>query len=316
MRVSDADMSKAKSLFLKFSDEEALETNDYGQILLRRIGNAARVYILGVFASEEPNFMFSYNITSLTDSMKKKLNRERLNVGRATYADRIKAILKNAKSKTVEALLIEQVEKRATGEQSDEMSWIEISQMALNLMHQQRRVAYFTEDELQSRPNILDSVKSDGYHVVVITDQQKTKLETQVQTGGPQVRTLETYVQEFNSSFNYNFVEINKLSQQERQIYDFTPKILALVGLTVSRVPEIRLSETMRITTDDTQGVWDSSIPAIVIKRSKLSTLAGYAATLLHEVGHATTGAVDATREFESVLTDYLGKTSLAAIKS
>lgn len=315
MRVSDADMAKAKSLFLKFSGEEAMETNDYGQIL-RRKGNAARVYILGVFASEEPNFLFSYNITSLTDSMKKKLNRERLNVGRVTYADRIKTILKNAKSKTVEALLIDQVEKRATGEQADEMAWIEISQMALNLMHQQHRVAYFTEQELQSRPNILDSAKSDGYHVIVITDQQKAKLETQVLTGGPQVRTVETYVQEFNSSFEYSFVEINRLSQEERQIYNFTPKILALIGLTVSRVPEIRISETMRITTDETQGVWDSSIPAIVVKRSKLSTLAGYAATLLHEVGHATTGAVDATREFESVLTGYLGKTSMAAIKS
>ncbi|HEX5397517.1 MAG TPA: ATP-binding protein [Verrucomicrobiae bacterium] len=315
MRVSDADMAKAKSLFLKFSEEETLETTDYGQIL-RRNGNAARVYILGVFASEEPNFLFSYNITSLTDAMKKKLNRERLNVGRTTYADRIKAILKSAKGKTVEALLVQQVERRATGEQSDEMAWIEISQMALNLMHQQRRVAYFTEQELQSRPNILDSVKSDGYHVVVITDQQKAKLETQVLTGGPQVRTLETYVQEYNSSFEYSFVEIDKLSQQERQIYDHTPKILALVGLTVGGIPEIRISETMRITSDDTQGVWDPLIRTIVIKRSKLSTLIGYAATLLHEVGHATTGAVDATREFESVLTGYLGKTSLAAIKS
>lgn len=314
LRVTDTDMAKAKSLFLKFSDEEVLETNNYGQIL-RRNGSAARVYILGVFASEEPNFLFSYNITSLTDSMKKKLNRERLNIGRATYADRIKAILKAAKSKSVEALLVEQVEKRATGEQSDEMTWIEISQMALNLMHQQRRVAYFTEQELQSRPNILDSVKSDGYQVVVITDQQKAKLETQVLDGGPQVRTLETYVHEFNSSFEYNFVELKNLTQQERQVYDFTPKILALVGLAIGGIPEIRISETMRITTDDTEGVWDSSIPAIVIKRNKLSSLVGFAATLLHEVGHATTGAVDATREFERVLTDYLGETSLAAIR-
>jgi hypothetical protein len=82
--VTDADMAKAKSLFLKFAGEEILETTTYGQIL-RRKGNFARVYILGVFASEEPNFLFSYNITSLTDSMKKKLNRERLNVGRTTY---------------------------------------------------------------------------------------------------------------------------------------------------------------------------------------------------------------------------------------
>jgi hypothetical protein len=41
-----------------------------------------------------------------------------------------------------------------------------------------------------------------------------------------------------------------------------------------------------------------------------------YAATLLHEVAHATTGTVDATRAFEAVLTGYLGKTSLAALKA
>ena len=311
--VTDADMAKAKSFFLKFAGEEILETNTYGQIL-RRKGNTGRVYILGVFASEEPNFLFSYNVTSLTDSMKKKLNRERLNVGRTTYADRVKAILKGAKGKTVEDLLVDQVGKRATGEQSDEMAWIEISQMALNLMHQRHNVAYFTEQEIQSRPNILDSVRSDGYQVVVITEQQKSKLETQVETGGPQVRTLEAYVQEYNASFDYKFVDIQKLTREERRIYDFTPKILSLVGLTPNRVPQIRVSETMRVTTDDTEGVWDSSIPAIVIKRSKLSSLIGYAATLLHEVGHATTGAVDATREFEHVLTHYLGRTSVTAI--
>jgi hypothetical protein len=311
--VTDSDMAKAKSLFLKFAGEEILETNTYGQIL-RRKGNTGRVYILGVFASEEPNFLFSYNITSLTDSMKKRLNRERLNVGRTTYADRVKAILKSAKSRVVEDLLIDQVEKRGTGEQCDEMAWIEISQMALNLMHQRHKVAYFTEEEIQLRPNILDNVRRDDYKVVVITEQQKSKLEAQVEAGGPQVRTLETYIREYNASFEYKFVDIQKLTREERRIYDFTPKILALVGLTPDRAPQIRISETMRVTTDDTDEVWDSSIPAIVIKRSKLSSLVGYAATLLHEVGHATTGAVDATRDFEHVLTDYLGRTSAAAI--
>jgi len=154
--VTDADMAKAKSLFLKFAGEEVLETGPYGQILGRREG-AARVYILGVLASEEPNFLFSYNITSLTDSMKKRLNRERLNVGRTTYADRVKAILKNASDERVQQLLVEQVKKRATGDQCDEMTWIEISQMALNLMHEESQVVYFTEAELQSRPNVLDT---------------------------------------------------------------------------------------------------------------------------------------------------------------
>jgi len=222
--ATDIDMAKAKSLFLKFAGEESLETNTYGQILQRR-ESGGRVYISGVFASEEPNFLFSYNITSLTDAMKKKLNRERLNVGRTTYAERVKSILKIAKSNSVQELLIDQVRQRATGEQCDEMAWIEISQMALNLMSAQTPVAYFTEQELQSSPNILDNVRSDGYEVVVISEQQKMKLDAQVLSGGPQVRTLEAYVEEYNTSFEYSFVNYPTLTSEERRIYDLTPRI-------------------------------------------------------------------------------------------
>lgn len=310
--ATDIDMAKAKSLFLKFTEERILETTTYGQILHSQQGG--RVYISGVLASEEPNFLFSYNVTSLTDAMKKKLNRERLNVGRTTYADRVKAILKNATSSSVQELLIDQVRKRAAGEQCDEMAWIEISQMALNLMSAQAPVAYFTEQELQTSPHILDNVRSDGYEVVVISEQQKIKLDAQVLSGGPQVRTLEAYVEEYNTSFEYSFSDYANLTNEERRIYDLTPRILALVGITGNRIPPIRISETMRVTTDNTEGVWDSSIPAIVIKRSKLASLLGYAATLLHEAGHATTGTVDATRDFEEVLTGYLGRTATAAI--
>lgn len=312
--VTDSDIAKSKSLFIKFAGENIIETNMYGQILERK-ENTARVYILGVLASDEPNFLFSYNITSLTDTMKKKLNRERLNVGRTTYADRVKFLLKNAKSQTVESSLVEQISKRATGEQCDEMGWIEISQLALNLMHEKKQVVYFTEQELQTNPDVIGNVKSDGYEVVVITEQQKSKLDTQILTGGPQVRTFENYIQEFNTSFQYKFVDINSLNEEERRVFKLTPKIISLVGIPSYRIPAIRISETMRVTIDDTQGVWDPSIPAIIIKRSKLNSLSGYAATLLHEIGHATTGATDVSREFEHVLTEYLGKTSVIALQ-
>lgn len=311
--VSDETLKKATSLFLRFSGDEILETTAYGQILRRR-GDAGRIYIHGVLVSVEPNFLFSYNITSLTASMKKQLNRERINVGRTTYAERVKGILKGAQHPAVQDLLADQVAKRATGEQCDEMTWIEISQMALNLLHQRQNVAYFTEQQVQDRPNLVDAARRDGYQIVVITEQQKTKLETQAESGGAVVRTLENYVQEFNASFEYRFVDAQALTPPERRVFEMTPAILALVGKTPATVPPIRISETMRITIDDTEGVWDPAIRAIVIKRNKLTSTAEYAATLLHEVGHATTGAVDVSREFESVLTDYLGRTAVAAI--
>lgn len=311
--VSEETLEKATSLFLRFSGDEILETTAYGQILRRR-RDAGRIYVHGVLVSIEANFLFSYNITSLTSSMKKQLNRERINVGRTTYAERVKGILKSAQHPAVHDLIVDQVAKRATGEQCDEMAWIEISQMALNLLHQRQGVAYFTEQQVQDRPNLVDAARRDGYQIVVITEQQKARLETQVETGGAVIRTLENYVQEFNASFEYSFVDADTLKPAERRVFELTPAILALVGKTRSTVPPIRISETMRITIDDTEGAWDPAIRTIVIKRSKLASIPEYAATLLHEVAHATTGAVDVSRQFESVLTDYLGRTAVAAI--
>lgn len=311
--VADADIAKAKALFLKFTSEEVLETTPYGQIL-RRKTDASRVYIVGVLASEEPNFLFSYNITSLTDSMKKRLNRERLNVGRTSYSDRVKAILKAARSQPVEDALVDQVQRRRLGDQCDEMAWIEVSQVALNLMHQRQRVVYFTEQEVQGNPNYLDSARSDGYQVVVVTEQQKAKLTAQAQAGGLAVRTLEAYLKEYAATFQYRFVAHAQLTMEEREVFELTPRILALVGVQGRAVPDVRISETVRIT-DTAGGVWDATIPAIVVKRDKLGSAPAYAAVLLHEAAHATTGTTDATRAFENVLTNYLGQIAIAALR-
>jgi hypothetical protein len=103
------------------------------------------------------------------------------------------------------------------------------------------------------------------------------------------------------------------LSPAEAEVFSRSQEILALVGADDSALP-ILISETMRVTLDGTDGVWDGGLGAIVIKRSQLGSLATYAGTLLHEAGHALTGAVDATRFFESVLTSYLGATSDRAL--
>jgi hypothetical protein len=313
--MSDSDMAKAKSLFLIFNDEKLLDSTPYGQILKRDL-NTARVYISGVFANEEPNFMCSYNITSLTDSMRKKLNRERLNVGRATYSERIKSILKASEAEPVKTLLIDEVRGRASGTQHEELAWIEVSQKALTLLNQAQKVVFFTESHLHSNPDILDSAKRDGLSVVLVSDQQMEKLETQARVGGPEVRTFGAYVQEYNASFQYQFVDPSTLSKSERRIFYLAPRILSLVGITKGATPQIRISETMRVTSDQTEGVWDSLLGAIVIRRTKLSSVVSFAATLLHEAAHATTGTVDATRDFENVLTTYLGFTSSKAISN
>ena len=312
--VTDEQMAEAKSLFLAFNDDRVLESTRYGEVL-EASGEGARVYISGVFASEEPNFLFSYNVTSLTDTMKKRLNRERLNVGRTTYAERIKSILKMSSSDKVLAPLADAIVTRASTQPPDEIQWIEIAIQALTELHLRRRVAFMTDKELHGHPDVVDHARSDGLEIVIVTSQEKQKLLEQAKSGGVEVRTIETYIVEFNQSFEYNFVEPEDLSEKEARVFALTDDLLGLIGVSDRRRPDVLISETLRLTRDDTNGIWDPTIPAIVIKRDMLRSPLGYGGTLLHEAAHALTGAVDATREFESVLTSYLGKTAAAALE-
>ena len=313
--VTDVQMEEAKSFFLRFGDEELLEHTRYGAVLAGS-GAGGRVYISGVFASDEPNFLFSYNVTSLTDAMKKRLNRERLNVGRTTYSDRVKSMLKEATSDAVRSRLADEIRRRTKGAPRDELTWIEIAQVALTHLARTAEVIFVTEQELHRNPDVMDHARRDGLEIVLVTSAEKMKLVQQAEAGGEVTRTFENYVEEFNQSFSYTFVEHDDLTQQEKEILALTGELLRLVDVTAKREPRVLVSETMRMTIDDTDGVWDPELSAIVIKRDVLRTKRRYASTLLHEVAHATTGTVDATRAFEAVLTGYLGRTSLAALKT
>ena len=103
-----------------------------------------------------------------------------------------------------------------------------------------------------------------------------------------------------NESFEFQFVDLSNLTPQERVVYDATPDILAVIGGQPRNVTEILISETMRTETYafvEAVGVWDS--PNIIIKRTQLQSLEWYAATLLHEIAHALSGAPDVSRDFD-----------------
>ena len=100
--VKDEDVDAAKRFFLRYSGERLLESTEYGDVLARTDSpRTARIYVKGLFVAEEPNFLFSYNITKLSAALRRALNRERSNVGRSAYSDRVKAILTACRSTEV-----------------------------------------------------------------------------------------------------------------------------------------------------------------------------------------------------------------------
>ncbi|GAG82412.1 unnamed protein product, partial [marine sediment metagenome] len=145
--VKDEDIYKAKNIFLKFSGEKIIESTKFGDVLVK-IYQTGRIYINGVKVAEEDNFLFSCNITSLTDKIKKELNRERTNVGRNAYSDRVKSILLNCKSEEVAKLLVESLKEYSSGKMKDELNWIDVQEHAVKILNAIEKVVFLTSEEL------------------------------------------------------------------------------------------------------------------------------------------------------------------------
>ena len=301
----------AKNFFLKFSNEKLLEKTGFGEVYNKE--KISRIYIGGLLVAEEENFLFSYNITSMTIPMRKALNRERTNVGRTAYTPRIKDILLQCKSKEIAELLIHDLSKVDSGKGHDELTWIDIATHACKLLNPLKKVIFLTSMQMFDARERVDSAKGEGYTIIIVPESVIEKIKREKDYNGKPIRVLEQYIKEFNESFEFKFVSEKDMTQVELKIFNKTRDILNLIGGKPKNVKKILISETMRLESfgyDETEGLWEEQNQRIIIKRNQLKNLQTYAGTLLHELVHATTGTNDISREFEIELTRLLGKIS------
>ena len=315
--VTEEDIEKAKDLFLIFSGERVIEKTQYGEVLEKK-DNTARIYINGVKVAEEDNFLFSYNITSLTSKIKKALNRERTNVGRSAYSERVKSILLSCKSREIVELLINDLENYDKGTMHEELKWIDVQEHAVKLLNESEKVVFLTSEELITAADMVDEAKSAGYKIVIIPENLKQRIRGLKDPSGNVIRDLYEFCREYNESFEFEFIEPHQLTHDERKIFDLTDKIFALIGGKPEIIKEVKISKKMKkelSSFTQAKGVWEPSTKMIIIHRSQLKDIEAYAGTLLHEVAHAVSGASDVTRDFELELTKLLGKVVKQALK-
>jgi len=271
----------------------------------------------GIVVAEEENFAFSYNITSLTAAMRKALNRERTNVGRTAYSDRVKAMLLAASSAPVANTLTAELEKVQLGTNADEVSWLDVAVHGCQILNVTGKVLFATAGELILYPEAIDRARSDGYRIVNVPENVRQSLRGLKDVSGQDVRDLNVYDAEWQQSFEFKFVPIGGLNKNEREIFDQRTEIAALVGGLPRAVKDVVVSETMRpeaLGGGDANGLWEPSTGRIIIKRSQLCSVADFAGTLLHEIAHAKSGFGDVSRDFELVLTEFLGRTAGRAL--
>lgn len=222
------------------------------------------------------------------------------------------------KEKRVAECLVEDLQKFELGESHDELSWIDVSVHACKLLNSKDKVIFLTPWELSDAQTMVDRAKRDGFRIITIPENVKSKTRGLKDIEGNEIRDLEEYTAQWNDSFEFKFIDENSLSKKEKEIFSKKDDILKLIGGKPTKVKEILISETMRLETqgyDEARGVWEEHEKRIIIKRDQFKDLVSFAGTLLHETAHAISGASDITIEFENELTQLLGKLSETSLK-
>ena len=157
---------------------------------------------------------------------------------------------------------------------------------------------------------MIDQARNSGHEIITIPENLKYKIQGTRDLSGNPIIDIGQFVENYNDSFDFNFIDPAKLNNKEKAIYQFTPKILELFGQVPIEIKEIRISSTMRkdfFAEAETFGCWDPKTSSIVLARKTLKALSKFSGTLIHELIHAKTGQNDVTRAFENSLTDKIG---------
>jgi hypothetical protein len=316
--VKDQDVDTAKHFFLRYGNERLLESTEYGDVLART-GSAgtARIYVKGLFVAEEPNFLFSYNIVKLSAALRRALNRERSNVGRSAYSDRVKAILTACRSTEVASPLADDLNEFTAGRMHDELSWRDVALHACRVLQTNEKVMFVTAWQMAGDTAQLRYAQDDGYRVVVVPEDIVRSLGRLTDLNGRPLVDLARYRDEWNQSFSFTFVDEAEMTPAERTAFRRTEEIAALAGVNLTRRKiAVLVSETMRLneTGNPVLGVWEAAERRIVIRRDQLGELASYSGTLLHEIGHMVSGTQDGSLDFEHELSRLLGLAAAAAL--
>ena len=317
---TDSDIETAKSLFLKFPGENILEETKYGQVIEKN-GQIANIYINGVKVAEEQNFLFSYNVTSLTKQLKKALNRERTNVGRSAYTDRVKNILQICSSYKVIKELVDDLQQFSSGKRHDELNWNEIAMYASKKMCEtDRNTTFVTSKDLEQEPDLIDEMKRGGFNPVIVPDNLAIKMNDYNEGAkeGTTLNTTQQYYADQEKTFEPKVIPVKQLNFAEKKVFERTNEILELIGGKPTVVKDILIAETLYNANyrPDVVGLWSQDKGRILIKRSQLKDFQSYAGTLLHECAHARSGASDVSRDFEIELTDIIGILAGNCLKS
>ena len=222
-------------MFLRFVGSVAIEETMFGAIYSRKSSGGV-IYVNGMKVAEEPNFLFSYNITSLNSAIRRALNRELRNVGRTAYADRVRSILLSSKGHRVAESLTHDLREHSSGAGMKNSTWLDVQEHAARILSAKKSFSSVPR-KWQQHPEIVDHAKSTGYEVVAVPERLTKKMEGISDISGQPVREIHEFAMELNESFHYSWVLPKDLTPGEQAIWSEVGRILRIIGGRPASVP-------------------------------------------------------------------------------
>ena len=318
--VAETALEEAKSLFLQWAGDHVLERTSAGAVLLRSDDGPARIYVNGLLVATEDEFLFSYDITSLTAALRKALNRERTNVGRTAYSERVKAILLATQSEEVAQSLADDLSNYQEGTMHVETGWNEVGLHAVGILNAQGQKLFLTPEQVADSPELIGRAKGDGYDIVIVPPTLADRFGAIADTNGDRIVDAGVWTERWIESFVFEFVDRSDLTTRERKVFDKLDKVMQLVGGQPANVATVKISNSLRTdfpgAPDSYGGVWLSDKSLIVIRRDQLQSIEAFAGVLLHELVHAISGTDDQSLGFERELTVLIGELAANSISN
>ncbi|MHA1655828.1 MAG: hypothetical protein ACTSWT_04825, partial [Candidatus Heimdallarchaeota archaeon] len=172
------------------------------------------------------------------------------------------------------------------------------------------KTTLLSTQEIKDNPELVDKLEESGHQVIVVPEEIKEKSKTIETNTGGFINDFSHYVEQRDQNFQFKFISPNQLNQTERHNYNLHNDVFKIIGGKPPNVNEVLISETMQrdnFSFKPAEGLYESFERRIIIKRSVLNDKKIFISVLLHEIAHATSGASDSTRDFESELTKLLG---------
>lgn len=306
--INDSDVYEAKNLFMIFNQHEVYETTRYGQILSKK--GSGFIYINGVKVAEEDNFIFSYNITNISNAIKKAINRERTNVGRSAYTETIKKMLLNSHNEIVLNTLKEDLQNLETGICNDEMKWLDVQEYVVKLLNIDDNILFLSSEQIIKNPELIEEATNIGKQIVTLPSNLIDRIENGLDFNGNSINVLTKFAKDINDNFDYSFIPYEKLSNNEQTIFNSIPLLLKISGINDINEREVCIASELQKNCDyyEVKGICTKD--KIIIKRSCLKSMAEFAGIFLHEAIHAKFECSDISRDFENQLSRILGITA------